>query len=107
MRFVPEPPKNVGKAVVRLHRDLGHLRGQASPDMAQTASVREGVLHRQTSWLAAKFLCLAGLGFKQRRQKKLEELFARRVLGSPSWEFEYLFEARPIEFVYGGTPVGS
>ena len=75
--------------------------------MAQTTSVREGVLHRRSSWFTAKFLCLAGLDFKQRRQRKLEKRLARRVLVLPSSEFEQLFEEGPTEKAYAGTPVGS
>ena len=63
------------------------------------------LLHRQTSWSAAKFLCFAGLGFKQRGQRALEELLARKVLVLSSSEFQHLFEAGPAELAYAGTPV--
>ena len=65
------------------------------------------VLHRQTSWSAAKFLCLAGLGLRQRGQRKFEECLARRVLVLPASEFEHLFEAGRTELAYAGTPLGS
>ena len=60
-----------------------------------------------TSWSAAKFLCHAGLGFKQRRQRKLKELSARKVLVLPASEFEHLFKAGLTEMAYAVTPVSG
>ena len=65
------------------------------------------VLHRQSSWSAAKFLCLAELCFKQRRQRKLEKRSARKVLVLSSSEFGHLFEEGRTEFAYAGTPVSG
>ena len=49
----------------------------------------------------------AGLGFEQRRQRKLEERLARRVLVLPASVFEHLFEEGPAELAYAGTPVSG
>ena len=100
--------RSIAMAALPPSASLNKAHGIRNPTRKDSWWQRGGVssvLHRQTSWSAAKFLCLAGLGSKQRRQRKLEKLLARKVLVLPSSEFEHLFEKGPTEKAYASTPV--
>ena len=61
----------------------------------------------QTTWLTRSLGCLAGLGLKHRRQRRLKERLARRVLVLSSSEFEQFFEEGPTELAHAGTPASG
>ena len=100
----------IAMAALPTTTSLNKVRGIRSPNPRASWWQGGGVSstwHSQTSWLATKFLCLAGLGLKLQGQRRSKEGLARRALVLPAAEFEHLFEEGPTELAYAGTPVSG